>query len=202
MAKPIDLRLLLVTSGRTMWDDSDRIIGSCDLPLCDTGRAAVRQAASDYADAGLDLIICGPSEASRTTAEAFAATTGGKVKVLDELENVNLGLWEGLSADAAADRFARVWSQWREDPTSVVPPEGEALLDASDRIVSALTKALRKSKAERIGVVLPPLAMGITRCWLNHRQLSQLWQVIDGEAPVEWTDVSRDALKRPKAEAG
>src|SRR5690349_826181 len=96
MAKSNEIRVLLLRTGQTAWDEAGRICGATDVPLTSDGLEAARQQAASLTGEHVSTILCGPDEASVATAQELAKTIGGKIKPVDGLGEVNLGLWEGL----------------------------------------------------------------------------------------------------------
>lgn len=198
MAKSNEIRVLLMCSGRTEWDEAGRLSGSCDLPMSSAGRDEAEAAAQAFGGKALSVIYCGPDDASVAKAECVAKATGAKVKPVADLAEPGLGLWEGLLDKEIEDKYPTSYRQWLEDPASVIVPEGEPLTEAEGRILSALVKSLDKAKdnGAGVGVVLRPMAMGLVRGWLAGDVPSNLWSMVRDCPAAEWKLVPRTALKR------
>lgn len=198
MSKPI--ALTLVRTGATSWERAGRLAGGVDVPLCPEAAAGCPMLAEEAAKASPTLILHAEDQASVVTAEAIAARTGAKAKEVDDLSEINLGLWAGLTEDALEERSPSIWRIWREDPTAVSVPEGEQVEAAAERVVSALARALGKVKAgTSVAVVLRPISFGMVKCWLDSMPMTMLWHAIEGGAPVERREIAKDTLKRDKA---
>ena len=158
--KPV--RLVLVAVGATTWQESGRLCGSTDLPLCDEGLRLCRETARAMTET-LDVILTGPDEASETTAREFADINGGKVRIIDDLREIDMGLWEGMLTSEAEAKFPSVYKQWRSDPWSVVPPGGEMAPQAEARLLDAMVKAFDKLRPDHrvVGLALKPVMMEI-----------------------------------------
>ncbi len=198
MAKAATAKLLLVRSGSTEWDDAGRMQGATDLPLSPSGREAARAAVEDLSLKALGSVCCGPDEASVETGEMLVATTGSKLRRLDELCEIDLGLWEGLLGSDLEDRYPRAGGQWLDDPASVNAPEGEGLAEVSARLIGSIVKSLERAKAGSVtAVVLRPIALGVVRCWLNDRPTTELWSLLKDRPVAELYAVPREKLKTP-----
>lgn len=197
MSQSGDVKVLLVQTGGTDWDRAGRVAGASDLPLCEAGRAEVLAASAELQGTALSTIFCATDEASVCTARLVADVTGGKVRELDDLQEMHLGLWEGLRTCDLEDKCPTAYRQWMTDPTVVVVPEGETLDEAEARIIGGLAKALGKAKSNGAGiaVVLRPMALGLVRCWLEGVPTSELWSMLKGGARIEWRTVPRTLLK-------
>ena len=206
MTKKSEIDLLVVRSGRTDWDEGGRLQGATDLPLAETGGAGVEAVVGDLrrddAELKLDAVLHAPDEASVATAKVLTAALGGKARRLAGLAGASLGLWEGLRESELLDRYPTAYKQWREDPASVNPPEGETFVAAQARVLGALAKALDKSGGKRVGVVLRPLEFGMLRAVLTEQPAGRLWTLVeDGPAAARHTPTvasfraALDALK-------
>lgn len=167
------------------------------MPLGRTGLAAAHDRARVVKGHAISAVLCGPDDASRTTAEILANATGATVKVQDALAEVSLGLWEGLKATELEDRCPTTYRQWRSDPADVRAPNGESLEAARDRMIEVYRKAVPKLAVanETVVVALRPMALGLTRCWLEGRPTSELWDLATEGAGVERLTLDCDRLR-------
>src|SRR5579885_2044340 len=84
---------------------------------------------------------------------------GLRPRRIDELRNLDQGLWQGLQIDEIKRRNFRVFRMWLDDPLTVCPPLGESVEDALGRIRSALRPLIKRHQGEAIGLVVgEPLA--------------------------------------------
>ena len=149
-------QVVLIRPGATVYDEQNRVQGVLDLPLSDRGRAEVGQLAERLAGPpALELVAlyCGPSQSALRTAEVVGRTLGLRPKRIDELRNLNQGLWQGLQIDEIRRRHLRVYRQWMDDPFTVCPPCGEAGEEALERTLAALKPLIRRHRDEAIGLV-------------------------------------------------
>jgi len=197
MSKAKPFNLLLVQTGSTEWDRQNRVVGGVDLPLAEDEATAPAATAVKPA-----LVICGPDECSQTSAQAAASASGAKVRCLDALANVGMGLWEGMTHEDLEERFPSAYKQWMERPDSIAAPQGETLADAEERLAGQIHQVAMKLKGDNpvIMVVLRPMAYALVRARLLGRSPAELWDVLES-APegVESFRVKAGAMApRPK----
>lgn len=199
MAKARDLTVLLVRSCATEWDDCGRLVGSSDLPLCEAGRGRLEQALDAMGPIDLELVLCSPDEGSVQIAELVAGSTNAKVRVVENLGDVRLGLWEGLRGNELAERYPTTFRHWQSDPGSVQVPGGESFHEARERIVDGLVRAIEKTRAKntRIGVVVRPMAWAVLRCWLGSMPSNRVWEALRDAPLMAWHEVDLGQLLSP-----
>ena len=156
-------QVVLIRPGSTAYDEQKRVQGVLDIPLSERGRAEVAKLAASLPPElnGTDLaaLYCGPGESVARTAEAVGKVLGLRPRRVDELRNLDQGLWQGLQIDEIKRRNQRVFRQWQDDPLTVCPPQGECVEDALERIRLALKPLIKRHQEETIGlVVCEPLA--------------------------------------------
>ena len=181
--------LWLIRAGDTDWDESDRLRGDEDLPLSHGGRAASIEAFERAATLPFEAparIHHPTDEAATETARLAATRLGGRPRKDDELADPALGVLAGLSLEELRERFERRARQWEEDPSDLVPPDGEPLTDARHRLVDAVRAILRRRPAT-VGLVLHDLAAGFVRSalagggernprrWMEGRPRVEIW---------------------------
>lgn len=163
--------VVLIRAGSTDYDEQHRLLGTLDMPVNQRGAEEIRRAVELLRQRGirLEAILTSPEDPACGTALAVAeAQPGAKVKELDELRNVNQGLWQGLPESDIRRRFPKLFRNARDSSVSICPPEGETLSDACQRLAGVLSKAIRKYAV--FAVVAPEPLATVIRCTLQHRQ--------------------------------
>jgi len=202
MPKASHYTILLLKACTTSWDAQNRLCGVSDLPAAEgvlEELESVVHASTELRSLrdDMDLVLCGPSDVSMACARVLAGSGDVKIKVAEELGELNLGLWEGVLRDNLEDRFPSVYSQWTEHPGSVAPPDGESLEMVQDRVLGQLFKNLLKLKSDNqiVGLVLRPYAWGVVKCWLDQRPLSEVWGYLQAGATVESFSLDRETVE-------
>jgi broad specificity phosphatase PhoE len=201
MTKASHFTIVLLRSCSTSWDSESRLCGATDLPATDESideLSRILHESSDIAPlrAMMDSVLCGPSDVSMESARLLVGTTETKIRTIDDLAEVNLGLWEGVRREDLEERFPSVYSQWIEQPGTVAPPDGESLEEVQDRVLGVLFSRLLKLKSEHpvVGLVLRPYAWSVLKCWLDQRPLSEVWGYLEGGGSVESFSLDRAVI--------
>ncbi len=167
-AKKAMTEFLLIRPCSTEFDQDDRVQGTIDLPLCPDGQAQLQmlllnldslvpQRFGSNGHSRLNRIYTAPNEPAKSVAGKIAERFGWKLKELDGLSNLDLGLWQGLRKKEIQRKFPKAYRKWLENPDQMVPPEGEPLDDAWKRVSKSLQKPLRK-KTPFVVVAPEPMA--------------------------------------------
>jgi broad specificity phosphatase PhoE len=167
-------QVVLIRAGATAYDDENRVQGILDLPLSERGRAEVAALAERLAAVELTALYCGPGESVARTAETVGRSLGLRPKRIDDLRNLDQGLWQGLQIDEIKRRNLKVFRQWIEDPMTVCPPQGETIASALERIKAALKPLIRRHRDDVIGLVVAEPIAQLIACYLRRDPHVQL----------------------------
>jgi broad specificity phosphatase PhoE len=166
--------IVLIRPGATVYDEQNRVQGVLDLPLSDRGRAEVAALVERLEGVELSAVYCGPSESVTRTAEAVARVLGLRPKRVDDLRNLDQGLWQGLQIEEIKRRNGKVFRQWIDDPTTICPPQGEMIHSALNRVKAVLKPLIKRHRDEVIGVVAPEPVGQLIAGWLRRSSQPQL----------------------------
>lgn len=103
------IEIALIRPGATDYDAQGRIRGTLDLPLSDAGEAEVRRIVAELREPGLETIYASPDQAAWQTASSIAEALGARLKKLEQLRNLDHGLWQGMLVEevsASNPRFS------------------------------------------------------------------------------------------------
>ncbi len=160
-------KVVLIRPGATVYDEQDRLQGVLDIPLSERGKSEVAQLAQNIAGASIAALYFGPGESVGRTAEAVGKALRLRPKRIDELRNLDQGLWQGLQLDEIKRRNLKLFRQWQDDPCTICPPQGETVAEAMTRIHATLKPLIRRHREETLGLIAgEPLAQLIA-CYLR-----------------------------------
>jgi broad specificity phosphatase PhoE len=178
------LTVILIRPGSTDFDEQGRIQGTLDVPLNQHGGDEVARLVEELRSSGMGAVYHAPCASAQQTAEALAAALSLKPKRLDQMENLNHGLWEGMRVEEVKRKHPKVYRQFQDQPDSVCPPQGETLDTARARVQATLRKLLRKHRDGVIGIIVPEPLARLVRSQLNRSELGDLWTA--GEEHGRW----------------
>jgi broad specificity phosphatase PhoE len=184
------LTLLLVRPGATVLDEQGRIKGDLDLPLSPAGQQQVDSLVARLGDLPVDSIYCAPCTCARETAAALAAQTAARVRLDDDLRNLDHGLWQGKRFEELKQTQPRIYRLWAEHPENVAPPFGETYAQAAARIEQFLGRILARGKRGLIAVVVAEPLASMIRARLARQPIENFWQAERQTATWETIPVS------------
>ncbi len=135
--------MLLVRHGQTMSNVTSRYAGWIDEDLNNRGLQQAQQLAERLKNWRIDSAYSSPLKRAFHTAEIIATPHSLSVNKLDDLGEIRMGLWEGLSAAQIEVKFPEEWKQWRSDPSNLVMPEGESIGQVQKRAILALQRTIK-----------------------------------------------------------
>ncbi|MGB0714299.1 MAG: histidine phosphatase family protein [Phycisphaerae bacterium] len=175
--------LILVPWGATPWSAGGRLAGRTPLSLTADGRRATLTWAQEMGVHKPTHVAASSEQASDETSQIIAEFHQAKRRVVSELEEIDVGLWQGLTADEFSRRYPKVYKRWREEPLGICPPEGEDLHEAGSRLMQAIETIISKADGQLPAVVLGPLAFRLVRRIVEDEQ-SPVPELADAAGPV------------------
>jgi broad specificity phosphatase PhoE len=116
-----------------------RFRGRLEIPLDDVGRREAWDAAHGLSRAGLSALYSSPLRRAIEVGTAIAEVNDvGPVRPLDDLINLDYGVWEGMTKEESAACDPEAFDRYLNRPELAVCPGGEAVSVAADRVVAAL----------------------------------------------------------------
>lgn len=140
---PLERELLyLARHGTADGNVARRHLGLLDEPLNEVGRAQARDLARRLRGTPLSAIWTSPLVRARETASILASALRLPLRVEDDLHEMTLGPWEGLTEAEIAERFPSEHALWKADPAALRLEGHETLEALRARVAGALERIL------------------------------------------------------------
>ena len=137
-------KLYLIRHGEPAFPNGQRVcLGRLDLPLSTLGRLQACLTGWELRDKGITQVFS--SRLSR--AKETAAFISPDYTVLDGLEEISTGEWDGQPFSEIRLRWPELYEQ-REAAPLLPMPEGEDMYSARQRFAAAVDKALHSSEGD------------------------------------------------------
>lgn len=150
------MKILLVRHGETDWNVQKKIQGKTDIPLNEAGIKQAEELAEKLVKWERPIVGIYTSRLKRAskTAEIIAKRLEKEYLETDGLEEIDLGLWEGLSWDQAAANFPEEYKIWHDNRRYTRSPKGESYQDLLERFLPALQKIVKDKQSETGDIVI------------------------------------------------
>lgn len=182
-------RLYLVRHAESTWNVEHRWQGQLDPPLSPSGVRQADMTAAALASVPLTAVYSSSLRRAYETARAIGARHRLDVTILEDLREINVGAWQGLTMEEVEAAYPGVLERWRADPTTVVPPDGEPLSGATSRGIRAFRIIVECHRGEAVAVVMHG---GISRlslkALLDGVLPEQLWFPNCAISILDWQD--------------
>ena len=153
------LRVLFWRHGRTAWNVENRFQGQTDIGLDRVGHAQAERAAGLLATLTPDLVVASDLERAADTAGYLGRAADLRIEYDKGLRERYGGSWEGLTGVEIARR-------WPAEHAGMDIPDGEDVAEVGDRMQAAVDRALERTPAGGLLVVVShgaALRMAISR---------------------------------------
>lgn len=173
------MKLYFVRHGETEWNVRNKIQGSTDIPLNETGLLQARQLADELVakkvsgEFHVARAYTSPQLRAWKTAEIAAEALGVACVPLDGLREMNLGEWEGDNWAAIKEADSEVYRAWKENRRFTHTPGGESYNEVLKRTLSALGIILER-ECEDVLVVSHSAIIMVVRCYIAKLPLEEM----------------------------
>lgn len=192
-------RLLLVRHGETDWNREGRFQGQIDIPLNATGRCQAEAAGRFLAPVTINRAYTSCMARPRQTAEAILASHPGvPLTSSTGLVEIGHGLWEGRLEQDIAAGWPELLANWKRAPQTVQMPEGETLLEVSERSLGTWQRIAASLDSSETALVVAHDAVNKTiLCDLLGLGPADIWAIKQGNGGVSVIDYPVGAAGRP-----
>ncbi len=134
------MKLYFIRHGQTDWNVKGKIQGSCDIELNSAGIEQAEELSRKILDEKLLFlkIYSSPQKRAIQTAEILSNATKVDYTIVEGLEEINLGDWEGLSWAEVKERYPTEYKEWYLNRRDTKPPRGETYQELLQRVLASL----------------------------------------------------------------
>jgi broad specificity phosphatase PhoE len=140
--------ILLARHGETDWNREGRFQGHADPPLNRTGRVQAVDLSAALMAEQLAAVYSSPRRRALETAEVLATSHGLEPVPVDDLREVDVGSWSGLTRAEVEERFPAQFARWLDYGQGW--EDGETYEEMGRRAVDALLLLAAAHDGERV----------------------------------------------------
>ena len=139
------VKLFLIRHGQTIWNVEGRYQGDHDIELNKVGIKQAKLAAKYLSRVEFANIYSSPLKRTLYTAETIKASRDLRIKVRDDLKEMNFGKWEGLKFFEINEKYHKDYQNWLEDPYNNRPTDGENFKEITERTTAEINKIVSEN---------------------------------------------------------
>jgi probable phosphoglycerate mutase len=159
------MKLILVRHGESNWNKYGVIQGNRDPYLSEEGRRQTQLLMKRLSKEKIDVIYSSPLRRALEGAKMIAEARNLNVCIRKELEEFNLGEWQGKTIRKVEKEYPGMLNKWFTNPSKVEVPGGETLAAFRKRIVKVFDEIKRDYSN---GTVLVVTHGGVISMYLVH----------------------------------
>jgi probable phosphoglycerate mutase len=189
------MKLYFIRHGQTDWNAQRKIQGSCDIELNNTGVMQAKELGNKLLANNYKFSKIYSSQQKRAiqTAETLSRVTSIEYESIAGLEEINLGVWEGLSWDEVQERYPSEYEVWSTKRRYMKPPEGETYDEMLQRALTAIHKIIQEN-CDNVLIVSHSAVIAAIQCYLTNTPFEDLLKFITGNAEI--TEIEANAFEQ------
>lgn len=189
------MRLIAVRHGETEWNAKGKYQGQIDLPLSDGGRKEAKRVAERLKNEKIDAFYASSLTRAIETASIIAEPHGLPVNIIPDLQEMDFGEWEGLTAEEIKKNYGEEsYKTWLVDPEAINIPGGEKIKDFALRVKRGLEQVLKAHAQDTVVVVTHGGALMVMGCFLQGQELSCFRRYYHHNAALSVVEIEGDMI--------
>lgn len=157
-------RIYLARHGKIEGDEEKRYIGQSDWELSQVGLMQAERLHQTLRANHLEQIYCSSLRRTRQTAEIIAADRELMPVALLELQELNMGDWEGVKFADIRANYPEEFERRGEDLANFRPTGGESFTDLYERVIPVFQHIMSSARKD----ILMVAHAGVNRVILAH----------------------------------
>ncbi len=192
-----DSRIILVRHGETDWNKEGRFQGQIDIPLNEEGKNQATKAGIYLKNTKFSKAFSSSMKRPYETAKIIMGKNSDlKIEKIEELIEINHGLWEGKLEEEIKEKWPEELYKWKTSPKTVVMPAGESIKEVSDRAITAWERICRSQLKDDITLVVAHDAVNKTLvCNILGIEFYNIWMIKQGNGGITVIDIFDDPKK-------
>lgn len=142
------MNLYLIRHGQTDWNIEGKIQGSTDIPLNEAGICQANDLEQGMKNRPVVQIFSSTLKRAAETAAAIGRTQQVPVELMEGLEEVGFGKWEGLTWKEIQQEYPEEHKRWSLNPVAIAPPGGELQDHIRARCSNVIERIMKQAKGD------------------------------------------------------
>lgn len=142
--------IYLIRHGLTESNKKKIYAGWSDESLCQEGVSALLEIGKKSKKFKIEKVFSSPIRRAVQTAEVINSFLNMTIEIEENLKEMKMGPWEGLSEDEVAEKFPNEWKIWNLEPSKLKLDGRETLKELQIRGLKAVKNISNISDCSRI----------------------------------------------------
>lgn len=138
------MKFIFVRHGETCANVDKLIYGITHSEFTDKGLKQIDRIVDYIKLKDIDYFYSSPMKRTQMIAERIEEIIGKKAMLIDEIGEMNYGIFEGLTSDDALKNYPNEYNRFIDDYKNYVIPQGENVLDFDKRVMRFIDKIKNK----------------------------------------------------------
>lgn len=179
--------IYIVRHGQTIWNKEKRMQGSLNSPLTETGELQASLLGQSLINENIDVIYSSSSPRAQQTSKKVNNALNKDIILMPELEELDMGVWEGMTHEDIATKYPDEWHYFWHDPDHYQAANGGESFDTLVlRSLSGFQQIIADNPGKNILLV-------------SHRMtIKFLLATILGQSPTDLPDPNPTSLSKIK----
>lgn len=155
--------------------------GHVDLDISPLGEKQLSFLAKRFENIPVDAVFASPLIRAIKTAHAVADSKELDVTTVDDLIELNCGIFDGKPRDENFKKYPEIAHNWNYHPEDFQAPEGEPMRHAYERIWNAVCRLVKENVGKTLAIATHG---GVTRCLACRLMYNDITKMAD----VDWAE--------------
>jgi len=170
-------KLIIVRHAEAVGNKIREFHGWTDEGITEKGKLQASIAAERLKNIHVDVIYSSSMKRTMETAGYIAEAKNLPIIPVDDLKEINGGLWEGMTWRELARKYPDEYDIWENKPHLLQMPEGESMEGFQQRVVSAVMRILEKEAGKNILIVTHGTVIRVLLCRFKELPLEDMVKI-------------------------
>lgn len=169
------MKLIFIRHGQTDWNVQGKIQGSYDSELNATGIEQAMSLSEKLFNLNYKFskIYSSPQKRALKTAEILSKSSNVDYISVKDLQEMNMGKWEGLSWREVEENYPNEYKEWHLNRRYTKTPEGESYQDMLERVLKAIHKIINENN-ENVVIVSHSAVIMCLQCYVTNTPFNEM----------------------------
>lgn len=185
------MKLIFVRHGQTDWNVQGKIQGSYDSELNSTGINQAMKLSEKLLSLNYKFskIYSSPQKRALKTAEILSKSSNVDYVLMKDLQEMNMGKWEGLSWKEVEEKYPTEYKKWYLNRRYTKTPDGESYEDMLERVLKSIDKIINENTHDVVIVSHSAVIMCL-QCYVTNTPFNEMLKFKTKNANITEIDSS------------